>query len=63
VEEGLLGNVLKVVGSSLVSSEPGSKGDEELSERRMNVHEECSADVLKGKRRDGQRGTVETNEN
>jgi hypothetical protein len=53
VEEGLLGNVLKVVGSSLVSSEPGSKGDEELSERRMNVHEECSADVLKGKRRDG----------
>ena len=42
-------DVLEVVRSSLVPSEPSCEGDEQLGQRRMDVHEERSTDVLQDK--------------
>ena len=42
-------DVLEVVRSSLVSSEPSCEGDEQLGQRRVDVHEERSTDVLRDK--------------
>ena len=43
----LLGDILEVLGASLVSTEPSCEGDEKFGEGRMNVHEEGATDVLR----------------
>jgi hypothetical protein len=39
-------NVLEVIWPALVAAEPGRKGEQQLGERRMNVHKERPPDVL-----------------